>query len=68
MTPTLEEICLEEFRGGRALRVDFSSDHHCRVVIKQPHGCEQVAEALRELAVLAMAVQEDEKRKVVEGV
>lgn len=51
MEPTLNNIWLEEFQGEKALRADFSNDRHHRVVIQRPHGNEQLAQALNDLAM-----------------
>ena len=51
MQPTLSKIWLEEFQEEKALRADFSNDRHHRVVIQKPHGKEQLASALAELAM-----------------
>lgn len=51
MQTTLDKIWLEEFQGEKALRADFSNDRHHRVVIQRPHGNEQLAQALIELAL-----------------
>ena len=50
MQPTLDKIWLDEFDGEKALRADFSNDRHWRVVIRRPHGNEQLAQALIDLA------------------
>lgn len=51
MKPTLDKIWLENFQGEKALRADFTNDRHHRVVIQQPHGSEQLAQALIDLAL-----------------
>ena len=52
MTPTITKIWIEEFtKGEKALCADFSNDRHHRIVIQQPHGKEQLAQALAELAL-----------------
>lgn len=51
MKPTLDKIWLDEFQGEKALRADFSNDRHHLVVIQRPHGSEQLAQALIDLAM-----------------
>lgn len=48
--PKLDNIWLEDFQGVKALRADFNNGRCHRVVISWPHGNEEVAQALIDLA------------------
>lgn len=51
MEPTVTKFWLDESLGEKALRADFSNDRHYLVVIQRPHGNEQLAQAMIELAL-----------------
>ena len=51
MQPMLDNIWLDESQGEKAIRAEFSNDRHHLVVVQRPHGSEQLAQALIDLAL-----------------
>lgn len=48
----LEKIWIDEFGGQKELRFAWSNDRHHSVVIRPPHGADQIARALSDASWL----------------
>jgi len=52
LKPMLEKIYTTQFGGVPEIRLDWSNDRHHAVAINHPFGPDEIADALRTLAML----------------